>query len=159
MCCTSQAWSPAHPIILELSEIKIFSFCADFGQICEFWWFSDGQNHEKSWHHEKISIFSKSKSYDWYGHQIWTPNSSWAQSYPKSRKYFFFIIKKKYSVNSLIFTFKGNKGGKPAAGENLMIWVSPVHSLRQYEPHWDKWGCLGLQNVNPPSPPLVGRSL
>ena len=66
----------------------------DFGQIRDFeansWWSEDKKNRCL----EKKSWFSKNKKYIHYGHQIWTPNSQWARSNPKSRKKWSFFRKK-----------------------------------------------------------------
>ena len=86
----SQTWCPVRLFGLELSGTNFFVFLTDFGQIRDFeansWWSEDKKNQCL----EKKSWFSKNKKYIYYGHQIWTPNSQWARSNPKSRKNTFF---------------------------------------------------------------------
>ena len=101
----SQTWCPVRLFGLELSGTIFFVFLTDFGQIRDFeansWWSEDKKNRCL----EKKSWFSKNKKYIHYGHQIWTPNSQWARSNPKSCKNIYFVWKKIFLANSLIFSF------------------------------------------------------
>mgnify|MGYP003723795395 CR=1 FL=1 len=90
----SGTWCPIRLIDLELSGTNIFSFFRVFGRfwsiLANFNFLSWSKSGGK-WCHEKNMFFSKTKRYMWYGHQIWTPYSSWARSNPQSRKIILFL--------------------------------------------------------------------